>query len=75
VTENPVGVAEAQGIAQLPQALAPALEALAASSAAARVLGPDIVAAVLAVRRWELDHYGDVPADELPEKFRFAWSI
>ena len=40
-----------------------------------RVLGDDIVQAVLAVRRFELDHYGDTPADELPERFRFAWSI
>jgi len=30
---------------------------------------------VLAVRRWELDHYGSADADQLPEKFRFAWSI
>ena len=72
VTSNP---ADVEGVAPLPSDLAPALEALESSDAAQRVLGDDIVQAVLAVRRWELDHYGETPADELPERFRFAWSI
>ena len=72
VTSNPADVA---GIAPLPSDLAPALDALQSSDAAQRVLGDDIVRAVLAVRRWELDHYGETPADEVPERFRFAWSI
>ena len=72
VTSNP---ADVEGVALLPSDLAPALEAFESSDAAQRVLGDDIVQAVLAVRRWELDHYRETPADELPERFRFAWSI
>lgn len=75
VTENPADVAEAQGIQQLPSDLAASLAALERSDVATSVLGPDIVAAVLAVRRWELDHHGDTPAEQLPAQFRFAWSI
>jgi glutamine synthetase len=75
VTENPADVAAEQGIAQLPSELGPTLDALASSDGAVRLLGREIVDAVLAVRRWELDHYGDAPADELPARFRFAWSI
>ena len=59
----------------LPADLRSTLDALAASALAAHILGPHIVQAVLAVRRWELDHYADPEADHLPEKFRFAWSI
>lgn len=59
----------------LPSDLSATLDALAGSETAARVLGPEIVAAVLAVRRHELRNHGDTPVDELPEKFRFAWSI
>lgn len=72
VTDNP---ADADGTALLPPDLAPALDALAGSATAHRVLGDEIVQAVLAVRRWELEHYAETPADELPDKFRFAWSI
>lgn len=72
VTSNP---ADAEGVATLPSDLASALDAFESSDAAKRVLGDEIVRAVLAVRRWELDHYGETPADALPERFRFAWSI
>lgn len=59
----------------LPAELEAALDALAASDAARRILGQEIVDAVLSVRRWELEHYGSADAGELPERFRFAWSI
>ncbi|MDH2444490.1 glutamine synthetase family protein [Amnibacterium sp. CER49] len=75
VPVNPVDVADERGIVRMPSELAPALDALEASASAALVLGEPVVAAVLAVRRWELDHHGDVPAEELPARFRFAWSI
>jgi len=75
VTENPADVAEERGLVQLPFALAEVLDAFDASEIAARILGPEIVASVSAVRRWELDHYGETPADELTERFRFAWSV
>ena len=68
-------LAGVEGVALLPSDLAPALEAFESSDAVRRMLGDEIVRAVLAVRRWELDHYGETPADELPERFRFGWSI
>jgi glutamine synthetase len=75
VTVNPAEVAEERGLVLLPSELGAALDALDASDTATRILGREIVACVSAVRRWELDHYGRTPADELPERFRFAWSI
>lgn len=75
VTENPADVAAARGLIQLPSETAAVLDAFTGSEVAERVLGPDLVAAVLAVRRWELDHHGDTPVDELTERFRFAWSV
>ncbi len=75
VTENPADVAAERGIAQLPSDLASVLEALRGSEIAERVLGPEIVAAVAAVRGWELEHHGSTPPDDLPARFRFAWSI
>ena len=78
VTVNPADQTSEQIAATatvlLPAELGAALDALEASELAVRVLGPEIVGAVLAVRRWELEHYGDVAPDELPERFRFAWS-
>jgi glutamine synthetase len=75
VTANPADVAAERGIAQLPGELAAVLDAFEASDVATRVLGPEVVAAVLAVRRWELDHYGTEDPESLPARFRFAWSI
>ncbi|HEV7624401.1 MAG TPA: glutamine synthetase family protein [Amnibacterium sp.] len=75
VEANPADVAVERGIAQLPGDLPAVLDAFAASGIAADVLGPAVVAAVLAVRRWEVDHYGAEDPDSLPERFRFAWSI
>jgi glutamine synthetase len=79
VTMDPQDQTAEQRIASatvlLPSALEETLDALAASETARRILGPEIVEAVLAVRRWELDHYGSADAQELPERFRFAWSI
>ncbi|MEO6826557.1 MAG: glutamine synthetase family protein [Microbacteriaceae bacterium] len=59
----------------LPVELGAVLDELEASTAATQILGPDIVQAAIAVRRHELSNYGAVTADELAEKFRFAWSI
>ena len=75
ITTNPADVAAERGIAQLPSELASVLEALRGSEIAARVLGPEIVAAIGAVRGWELEHHGSTAPDELPARFRFAWSI
>lgn len=51
------------------------LAALEDSELAARVLGPDIVEGVVAVRRHELERYADCSPEEMAEAFRFAWSV
>ena len=50
------------------------LDRLASSALAERLLGQDIVDALLAVRRYEHDHYGHQDAAGLADRFRFAWS-
>jgi glutamine synthetase len=67
--------AAASGTVLLPSDLASTLDALAASATAERALGPEIVEAILAVRRYEFEHFGGTTTEDLPEKFRFAWSI
>ena len=39
------------------------------------ILGDQAVDAIVAVRRYEHENYGDLPPDELAEKFRLAWSV
>jgi len=39
------------------------------------ILGDESVEAVVAVRRYEQENFGDLSPDELAEKFRLAWSI
>jgi glutamine synthetase len=59
----------------LPSDLKEVLDTFENSAVAELILGAPIVAGVLSVRRWELEHHGDADPDELPERFRFAWSI
>ena len=65
--------AAAANVVRLAATQAAALDLLQASPLADAILGPDILDALLAVRRHELDTY-DGPPDELAERFRFAWS-
>jgi glutamine synthetase len=50
------------------------LDQLAGSALAQRLLGADILDALLAVRRYEQDHYGQQDVADLADRFRFAWS-
>jgi glutamine synthetase len=63
------------GIVLLPSSQSEALDALDQSSLIRGILGDEPVDAVLAVRRYEHENYGDLPPDELAEKFRLAWSV
>lgn len=65
----------AAGIAVLTADQREALDRLDASTAVRRLLGDPLVEAILAGRRYEADHYGDLSPDELAERFRFAWSF
>ena len=79
VTVDPASLTDAQreaaGIAELPSDQADALDALDQSSLLRGILGDEPVDAVVAVRRYEQQNYGDLTPDELAEKFRLAWSV
>jgi glutamine synthetase len=39
------------------------------------ILGDEAVNAIVAVRRYEHESFGELPVDELDEKFRLSWSV
>ncbi len=63
------------GVVLLPSNQADALRALDESSLLRGILGDEAVDAVVAVRRYEQQTYGELPPDELADKFRLAWSV
>jgi glutamine synthetase len=65
----------AAGIDLLSPHQAVAIDALDASSALRRILGDEVVDAVVAVRRYEQATYGELEPDELAARFRLAWSV
>ncbi|MFD2417134.1 glutamine synthetase family protein [Amycolatopsis pigmentata] len=71
ITADPATVA---GALRLPVSQASALRALEESALARRLLGEEILEALLAVRRHELDSYGERDLATITELFRFAWS-
>ncbi len=79
VTVDPAALSEADrakaGIHPLTPNQSEAIDALDRSSLMRGVLGNELVEAVVAVRRYEHDNYGDLSPDELAEKFRLAWSV
>ena len=79
VTVDPATLSEAQrdeaGIVALTPSQSEAIDALDRSSLLRDVLGDEVVDAVVAVRRYEHDNYGDLSPDEIAEKFRLAWSV
>ena len=62
------------GTVRLPADQASALDALESSDRARRLLGDDILEALMAVRRYELDTYGGQDVEAVAEKLRYAWS-
>jgi glutamine synthetase len=63
------------GMVLLPSSQVEALDALDQSSLLRGILGDETVGAVVAVRRYEHENYGDLPPEELAGKFRLAWSV
>ncbi|MDP9167447.1 MAG: glutamine synthetase, partial [Actinomycetota bacterium] len=51
------------------------VDALAGSTLLRAILGDAAVDSVVAVRRYEVEHYGDLSPEQLAEKFRLAWSV
>jgi glutamine synthetase len=66
---------EQAGIALLSPEQSDALDRLDRSSLLRGILGEAAVDSIVAVRRYEHDTYGDMPPEELADKFRLAWSV
>lgn len=63
------------GVALLSNDLSTILDALDGSERLRRLLGDELVDATVAVRRHELDTYGDTDPAQITDRFRLAWSI
>jgi glutamine synthetase len=63
------------GIKLLASRQADALDALDRSALLRGILGDEPVDAVIAVRRYEQETFGDLSPEDLAEKFRLAWSV
>jgi glutamine synthetase len=78
-TVDPATLTDAQreqaGIVLLPPSQADAIDALDQSSLLRGILGDEPVDAVVAVRRYEQENYGDLSPEELADKFRLSWSV
>jgi glutamine synthetase len=60
----PQQVRDARGVRRMPANLSDALDALDGSAAIRAVLGSDLVDCLVAVRRYELETYGDAPIEK-----------
>ncbi len=65
----------AAGVTQLPSDQSEVIDVLAGSTLVRRILGDAAVDAIVAVRRYEHETYGDLTDDELAQKFRMSWSV
>ncbi|MET0899477.1 MAG: glutamine synthetase family protein [Mycobacterium sp.] len=65
----------AAGTVQLPDGQADIIAALDNSVLLRSLLGTEVVEVLVAVRRYEADHYGELSPEELAQKFRLAWSV
>lgn len=79
VTVDPDSLTDAErdkaGIRLLARDQAEAIDVLDQSGLLRGILGDEPVDAVVAVRRYEQQNYGDLTPEELAEKFRLAWSV
>jgi glutamine synthetase len=66
----PQHIRDSRGIGRMPANLADALDALDRSAAIRSVLGSDLVDCLVAVRRHELEAYGDAPVEKRVELVR-----
>ena len=63
------------GIARLSSTQAKVIAALDTSKLLRSILGDPAVDAVIAVRRFEHEHYAHLNREQLADKFRMAWSV
>lgn len=78
-TVNPAELSDSDreraGVRRLPDNQSEAIAALDDSGLLRGILGDPAVDLIVAVRRFEQEHYGDLGADELADRFRMAWSL
>ena len=78
-TKDPAALTDGQrnqaGIKLLASRQADALDALDQSTLLRGILGDEPIDAVIAVRRYEQETFGDLSPEDLAEKFRLAWSV
>jgi glutamine synthetase len=65
---------ERTGAVRLPADQAAALDALEGSELAGRLLGEELLEALVAVRRHEVETYGGQDVEAVAETLRYAWS-
>ena len=65
----------AAGVRQLSDQQPEVIAALDDSVRMRAILGDDAVDALVAVRRYESDHYAGLPPEQLADRFRLAWSL
>lgn len=79
ITVDPSTLTDGQradtGVTLLPTSQAETLDLLDGSALIRGILGGPAVDAIIAVRRYEQETYGDLGEDALAEKFRLAWSV
>jgi len=79
VTVDPASLSMAQrtaaGIRLLPTDQSEIITELANSDRMRRILGNPAVEALLAVRRYEYEHFGSLDPEQLCDRFRMAWSV
>lgn len=77
VVVNPAELSDAErtAIGQLPTVQSEIIDTLDESTLVRNILGDSAVDAIVAVRRYEIEHYGELTTQELAEKFRLAWSV
>ncbi len=79
VNVDPSTLTQAQrdeaGIGVLTSNHSETISTLDESSLLRGILGDEVVDAVVAVRRYEHDNYGELPPEQLTEQFRLAWSV
>lgn len=66
---------KAAGVQQLSSSQSKTIAVFEASQRMKAILGESASKALVAVRRYEQDHYSDLDAEQLADKFRMAWSL
>ena len=75
VDVDPQTLPEDQRVARLTDRQSEAIAALDNSTVVRGILGDPVVDALVAVRRYEQDNYGNLGPEELTDTFRMAWSL